>query len=303
MTGVQTCALPICAARCEVHGDAGWDETVNGTASGWFLSCLPIHHNSRIPTGSARDRAGWRYQPTSQFSGNSTMKHKLSSGSKTIILMAQILALSVASGNAQTVQAPPPTVSGKDGKMADGPASPTLTLAPAVVMVKIPAGQSWTRTFQMSNFTPANFRFEIEVQDVVVKDGKRTYAPAGETEGGIAISAVASPREVQIAPQSIGAATVTLTLPAQTSQRGVVIYFRGKTGTPGEDGTVGIGASLGALVTFELSGDYGIMAGDFSVTSQTETSNLTVSHELVNSGREPVLPKGATAIQIGRAHV
>jgi hypothetical protein len=224
------------------------------------------------------------------------MKHKLSSGSKTIILMAQILALSVASGNAQTAQAPPPTVSGKDGKMADGPASPTLTLAPAVVMVKIPAGQSWTRTFQMSNFTPANFRFEIEVQDVVVKDGKRTYAPAGETEGGIAISAVASPREVQIAPQSIGAATVTLTLPAQTSQRGVVIYFRGKTGTPGEDGTVGIGASLGALVTFELSGDYGIMAGDFSVTSQTETSNLTVSHELVNSGREPVLPKGATAI-------
>jgi hypothetical protein len=148
----------------------------------------------------------------------------------------------------------------------------------------------------MSNFTSATFRFEIEVQDVVVKDGKRSFAPAGETEDGIAITAVASPPEVEIPPQSVGAATVTLTLPAQTSQRGVVIYFRGKTGTPGEDGMVGIGASLGALVTFELSGDYGIQAGAFSSTPQTETSNLTVSHELVNSGREPVFPKGATAI-------
>jgi hypothetical protein len=80
---------------------------------------------------------------------------------------------------------------------------PTLTLAPAVVMAKIKPGQGWTQTLRMSNGTGVPFRFEIEVKDVVVKNGQRTYVPAGETEGGIAAGSVASPRSGWRLPEPI----------------------------------------------------------------------------------------------------
>jgi hypothetical protein len=173
---------------------------------------------------------------------------------------------------------------------------PTLTLSPAVALAKGKPGQGWSQSLQMSNFTSKTFRFDVEVQDVVVKDGKRIYVPAGETEGGIAITAVASPRSVVIPPQQEGQVTVTLTMPMKTAQRAVVIYFRGKMDVPSEDGSVGLGASLGALLTFDLSEEYKVEALGFSTTQQTDAANLTVSHELVNSGREVVVPKGAVAI-------
>jgi len=181
-------------------------------------------------------------------------------------------------------------------QQAPRPAQSTLTLAPAVVMVKGKPGQGWTQSFQMSNFTPATLAFEIEVQDVVVKEGKRTFVTAGETGGGIAVTAVTTPRDVVIAPQQIGAVRVTLTLPPRTSQRAVVVYFRSKVRAPSEDGSVGLGASLGALITFTLSEEYSIEALAFSMTPQTNTSDLTISHDLVNSGHEPVIPKGSAAI-------
>jgi len=176
------------------------------------------------------------------------------------------------------------------------PARPTLTLSPAVALAKGKPGQGWSQPLRMTNLTSKTFRFEIEVQDVVIKDGARTYVPAGETEGGIAASAVATPRSVVIAPQQEGAVTVTLTMPLKTSQRAVVVYFRGKLDTPAEDGSVGLGASLGALITFDLSEEYKVEALGFNTTPQTETANLTVSHELPNSRREVVVPKGSMAI-------
>jgi hypothetical protein len=176
------------------------------------------------------------------------------------------------------------------------PAQSTLTLSPAVVMVKGKPGQGWTQSFQMTNFTSATLAFEIEVQDVVVKDGKRNFVAAGETERGIAATAVATPRDVVIAPQQTGSVRVTVTLPLQTSQRAVVVYFRSRLRAPSEGGSVGLGASLGGLITFTLSEDYNVQAAAFSTTPQTDTSDLTISHVLVNSGREPVIPKGSAAI-------
>jgi hypothetical protein len=193
------------------------------------------------------------------------------------------------------------TVAGLFAATDDQPAMgdavrPTLTLSPAVVMVKGRPRQAWTQTLRMSNLTPAAFHFDVEVQDVVVKDGVRTFVPAGETEGGIAITAVTSPQSIAIAPKEDGTVTVTLTVPPQTPQRAVVVYFRGKIDTPSEDGSVSLGASLGALITFALTDQYKVEVLKFNTGQQSETTNLTISQELLNSGTEPVIPKGATAI-------
>jgi hypothetical protein len=186
--------------------------------------------------------------------------------------------------------------------LADTPARPTLTLTPAVVLAKLKPGQGWTQTLHMSNMTGGTFHFDIEVQDVVVKDGKRTYTPAGEVESSVAASAVVSPRSLVVGPQEQGSVTVTLTIPPHSPLRAVVVYFRGRLNTPAEDGTVGLGASLGALVTFDLSGDYSFKAVGFKANPQTETTNQVVSHELLNSGPEVVVPKGATAILDDSGH-
>lgn len=176
------------------------------------------------------------------------------------------------------------------------PQGPTLTLAPAVVMAKVKPGQGWTQTLRMSNGTGVPFRFDIEVQDVVIKDGKRTYAPAGETDGGIAASAVATPSSIVVPPQSEGGATVTFTIPQNTRQRAVVVYFRGKADTSTGAGSVALGGSLGALITFGLFDDYKVEAVNFATVAQSDTSNQSISHQLRNTGTEIVVPKGAAAI-------
>ena len=178
----------------------------------------------------------------------------------------------------------------------DTQSRPTLTLSPSVVMAKLKPGEGWTHSLRMSNMTEGTFRFDVEVEDVVVKDGKRVYVPAGEAESSIAASAVVTPRSVTIPPQQQGSVAVTLTIPQQTALRAVVIYFRGRMDTPKENGTVGLGASLGALITFDLSDDYRLKAVSFNASPQTDTTNQIVTHELVNSGAEAVVPKGATVI-------
>lgn len=191
-----------------------------------------------------------------------------------------------------------PGLAGQANHVPDAPPPqrPTLTLAPSVVLTKIKPGQGWTQTLRMSNGTDVPFGFEIEVEDVVVKDGLRVYVPAGETDGGIAASAVASPRLLVIPPQAEGRVSVTLTIPPKTGQRAVVIYFHGKIENPKEHGSVGLGASLGALITFGMSDDYQLEAISFNTAPQSDAANQTISHQLRNTGSEVIIPKGAAAI-------
>lgn len=186
---------------------------------------------------------------------------------------------------AQTTPTTPPE--------GQGP-GPSLALSPAVVMLRGKPGQSATQTLTISNGLPVEMRFQIEVQDVAVKDGKRVYMPAGQVPSGIAASTVAAPASVVAPPGKGAAVSVTLTVPPETKQRAVVVYFRAQVNSEKE--TVGFGASLGALITFNLSDDAKLVAGQLAVTSQTASANATLSTELENTGSEPVVPKGVIAI-------
>ena len=56
-------------------------------------------------------------------------------------------------------------------------------------------------------------------EDVVVKDGKRVFVPAGETPDGIAASAVFSQKSVLVKAFSSASVDLRVTLPPQTSVR------------------------------------------------------------------------------------
>lgn len=176
------------------------------------------------------------------------------------------------------------------------PASaPSLALSPGVVEVKAQPGASTTHVLTMSNLTGTRFRFVMEALDVVVRDGKRVFVPAGETAGGIARSAVFDPPALELDPGESGHVTATLTIPADPKVRAVVAIFRGQTPLHSQ-GAVMFTGSLGALITYNLSPDVKVKAGTPTITPQTDSTNLVVSEQLENDGLEPAIPKGTLAI-------
>ncbi len=171
----------------------------------------------------------------------------------------------------------------------------SISLSPAIIMVRCKPGQSTTQTLTIVNHTPSQVSFNVVTEDVVVRDGKRSFSPAGQIANGIASSSVASPAAVVVPAGEEASAQVTFTLPPETRQRAVVTFFRGVIAAPG-GGAIGMGASLGTLITFNLSGNYKVEPGPVEASLQTPEANIILSEELRNSGAEPVIPKGVVVI-------
>jgi hypothetical protein len=75
----------------------------------------------------------------------------------------------------------------------------------------------------------------------------------------------------------------------------VVTFFRGGVVSTAP-GVVGLAASMGALITFNLSTDYQLEAGPVQASPQTAAANTILSEELHNRGSEPVVPRGVIVI-------
>ncbi len=173
----------------------------------------------------------------------------------------------------------------------------SISLSPAIVMMHCKPGQSATQTLTIANHTAGEVRFNLATEDVVVREGKRSYSPAGRIANGIAASTVASPPSVVVKAGEEASVQVTFTLPPETAQRAVVTFFRGVFQTAA-NGAIGLGASLGTLITFNVSSDYQVEAGLMKTSLQEPAANMTFSEELRNSGSEPVIPKGVIVILI-----
>jgi len=173
---------------------------------------------------------------------------------------------------------------------------PSISLTPAVVMAKGRFSQTLSQTLTLTNQTARDFAFEMVAEDVVVKDGKRVFVTAGETPNSIAASAVFTQKTVLVKPFSSAAVDVRLTLPAETNIRAVVAMFRGTDKLPTSSGAVGMTASLGALITFNLTDDVKLNPEPVRVIPASETANMKIAQWISNSGTEPVLPEGAAAV-------
>jgi hypothetical protein len=175
-------------------------------------------------------------------------------------------------------------------------AKPSISLSPAVVMAKGNFGQGLTQTLTLSNQTGRDFAFELVAEDVIVTNGKRVFVPAGETRNSIAASAVFSQKMVLVKAFSSASVDVRLTLPVETSIRAVVAMFRGTDKLPTSSSAVGMTASLGALITFNLTEDVKLQPEAVHVNPATETANMTIGQWIANSGTEPALPEGTAAV-------
>ena len=181
------------------------------------------------------------------------------------------------------------------GAQTPGPPQASIALSPAIVMVRCKLGQSTTQILTIVNHTANEVSFKLATEDVVVRDGKRSYSPAGQIANGIASSAVASPASVVVKAGEEASVQVTITIPPETGQRAVVTFFRGGVIST-DNGAIGLGASLGTLITFNVSRDYQVDAGPIQASLQTPAANVILSEELRNTGSEPVMPKGVIVI-------
>ncbi len=178
-----------------------------------------------------------------------------------------------------------------------GTAAPraAIALSPAIIAVRCNPGQGTTQTLTISNNTAGEVRFTLETEDVVVSEGKRSFSRAGQIANSIASTSVALPASVLVKAGEEASVQVTFTLPPETAQRAVVTFFRGVLDDPG-NGVIGLAASLGTLITFNLSSDYRLESGPVEASFQTPEANAILSQELHNTGSEPVVPKGVIVI-------
>ena len=180
---------------------------------------------------------------------------------------------------------------------ADALYAGALSVSPSVIMLRGNLGQSTTQRITIENSTGQIVDFKMEAQDVVVHDGARAFAAAGETPGSIAATAVFSQKSVTVRPNEKVTVAVTLTLPPQTKCRAIVALFR-------SIGTVGnIRASIGTLMTFAVSDEVTVDSGEMRVTPQSNAANAAFASPLVNSGSEPVLARGVVALLDSGGHL
>lgn len=178
--------------------------------------------------------------------------------------------------------------------LARADADGTLSLSPAVVMLSGDFGQSTTQTLRLLNGTSRPFSFDLVAEDAVAHDGQRTFVDAGSLPGSIAATAVFSQKHVDIPAGETAVVDVTVTLPANTGQRAIRALFRGTNRVM--SGNVPMQASLGALLTFSVTGEVAMSAEPLVLRPQTATANLGASQTCTNSGREPLVAKGVMAI-------
>lgn len=147
----------------------------------------------------------------------------------------------------------------------------------------------------ITNLTTTRFRFVLEAFDVVIRDGQRVFVPAGETDGGIARSAVFDPAAIELNPGQAAEVRVTLTVPPEPRVRAVAAIFHGQTALASK-GTMMFTGSLGTLITYNLSENIAIRGAGLAISPQTVNSNLAVSEQLENNGGEPLIANGTLAI-------
>lgn len=199
-----------------------------------------------------------------------------------------VLLCSVSLLSAQAAPAATPTPPTAD--------KPSISLSPALVMAKGSFNQTLTQTLTLTNQTGRDFAFEMVAEDVLIKGGKRVFVAAGETPNSIASSAVFTQKTVLVKPFSSVSVDVRLTLPVQTDLRAVVAMFRGTDKLPTSSGAVGMTASLGSLITFNLSDNVKLQPEVVRIIPASESANMKIAQWISNSGTEPVLPEGAAVV-------
>ena len=223
-----------------------------------------------------------------------------------LALFLLLVAASVVPTSAQMPRSARPSAAAAEAmspeaQAQEGNGPPSISLSPALISVSAKPGQSFSQDLTLWNNTTLKLAFQMEARDVVIRDGRRSFLPAGETDGGIARYAVFNARTVTVLPGAYVSVTVTITVPANPGPRAIVCLFMGKTivaarSVAASHSLVAMTGSMGALFTFTLSDDLHIQSEPLQVSIDGDAKSVTFHQGLKNIGTDPVLPRGVMAV-------
>jgi hypothetical protein len=76
-----------------------------------------------------------------------------------------------------------------------------ITLSPATMSLKGPAGQATTQNFRVLNLTDSVYEFSVDISDVLVEDGKRVFIPADQSPLSLASLVITSLPSFELKPR------------------------------------------------------------------------------------------------------
>lgn len=129
----------------------------------------------------------------------------------------------------------------------------SVTIDPAVIEIEGTPGTAVERSIVLTNNLPWDVDVEVVAEDVVIRDGVRTYVPTGETRGGIAASIIARPRKLRIGTGARATVTAIVTAPEARSQSAAALFFRA---VPiQQDVSSGVRINIGCLIVLQQGDD------------------------------------------------
>lgn len=190
-----------------------------------------------------------------------------------------------------------PKTTGSASQGSDGPPSSEIgssaslnspdsfSLAPTVAVIQCKLGETISRSLTFYNPSASELTFEAVTQDVVLREGKVSFARAGALLNGIAATAVFSERFFNVKPRETRSISVSLTVHPRTTSQGVLVQFRGTDKVPLSK-TIGVTPTLGTLVLINLSDGSPTEAGPGAPGVATSLSSFTVSQWAERSNGE-----------------
>ncbi len=152
----------------------------------------------------------------------------------------------------------------------------SLAITPTVMMAQYQPGQSITQILTVDNQTPNAMTFEMEAEDLVARGEDLILVPAGDSSESVAATTVFSQRYVQVGPMDKTSVQVTMTSPASTTVRGVLVRLRGTDDVP-LGGALSMTASLGTLIMFVRRQDSATQDAGTSASLRPSQTHFTIS--------------------------
>ncbi len=170
-----------------------------------------------------------------------------------------------------------------------------ISISPAALSLKGAPGRTITQEFDVSNSTDVPYFVDVDVQDVVVKQGKRTFVSPERTPDSLAALVTLPRRRALVLPGEHLKVPVTFVAPDESRNRAVVVFFHASRehAVPNQPK---IRLNLGTVVDFTVSNEVILRVTSLGVEPQTSTSNVAITEELANVGPEPAIARGVVAI-------
>jgi hypothetical protein len=169
-----------------------------------------------------------------------------------------------------------------------------ITVSPATISLKGSPGQATTQTFRVLNDANSVYEFVVDISDVQVKDGKRTFIPAEQSSESLASNSSTTVTSFELKPGEQQLIPVTFVLPHRTINRAVAVFFRGLPVKPTDGPRIRL--NLGVVVDFSISNEVDLRVAPPQISPPSATANALITEPLANAGPEPANVRGVAVI-------